>query len=185
MTQKTFIFFIIFLIGIPVVIFFTGKILKPTVTPVTVRPTPAPIQANTQLAFTPENLSLASPSGGASIDITTENVVTGVQLELAYDPQKITITDITPGTFLPNPLVLFKNIDQEKGRITFALGLPTTGTARKGKGTIATITFTATVQTPGETTAMLFLPETLVTAEGNTSSVLTATKNLTITYSAD
>ncbi|MBX5326669.1 hypothetical protein HM002_02965 [Candidatus Bathyarchaeota archaeon A05DMB-4] len=65
------------------------------------------------------------------------------QLVLNYNTAYIDAVDIVPGSFLPSPTVLLKNIDDATGTINFDVqaGIPE-GTS--GDGTLATITFHCT-----------------------------------------
>ena len=138
--------------------------------------------AQTVLSF--GNLSLASPSSvlrqpadlnySLPISISTgKNKVTAVQLELQYDPQILTNVAVVPGPFFANPEVLLNQIDTKTGRISYAFGVGLTGSGVAGKGTVANLIFTA-IKTPKKT-AIIFLPKTLVTAQGVSESVLKQT----------
>src|SRR3989304_8288433 len=104
---------------------------------------------------------------------TGRNKVTAVQLELQYDPQILTNVAVVPGPFFANPEVLLNQIDTKTGRISYAFGVGLTGSGVAGKGTVANLIFTA-IKTPKKT-AIIFLPKTLVTAEGVSESVLKQT----------
>ena len=142
--------------------------------------TPTPAMAYTTLSLLPNPFTLSTPSASvdASIDTKT-NKVTAVQLEISYDPKQLTNVDIAPGTFFDNPLVLLKNIDEKKGLITFALAISPAQSAKQGTGNVATITFTSNLA-KGTQTEIKVLPETLVTAEGVSSSVLKSSSGTTI-----
>ncbi len=110
---------------------------------------------------------------------TGKNKVTAVQLELQFDPKVLTNVAVTPGVFLKNPTELLNQIDAKTGRISYAFGIGLTDQSVMGKGIVATLTFVAKVGTPQQT-SILFLPKTLVTAEGITASVLKQTSNIQI-----
>lgn len=153
---------------------------KPT-SPQTLAPSPTkiPALAESVLSVSPNPLILTAGTvkqGSVNIDINTgTNKVTAVQLELFYDPLILKNVDINTASagagFFDNPIVLLKNIDANNGRITFALGITPTGTPKIGSGTVATITFSGQSNTPTQT-QISFLPKSLVTASGITSSVL-------------
>jgi len=133
-------------------------------------------------------LSFGTPSIATSSSVSTlnyslpininsfKNNVTAVQLELQYDPAILTNVAITPGTFVATPDALLNQIDTKTGRISYAFGVGLTGQAVAGKGIIAKITFSVKANAP-EKTAIIFLPKTLVTAQGIRESVLKQTTN--------
>jgi hypothetical protein len=107
------------------------------------------------------------------INISTgKNKVTAVQLELQYDPQVLTNVAVTTGSFFTTPSVLLNQIDFKTGRISYAFGISPTGQAIMGKGNVANLTFSYIKSASPEKTAIIFLPKTLVTAEGVSESVL-------------
>ena len=106
---------------------------------------------------------------------TGKNLVTGVQLELSFDPKIITNVSIQQGTFFSKPVILLNNIDIEAGRISYALGISPEESGKKGEDIVATLTFKTNVSTPTATT-ISFLPKTLATAESIEQSVLKSTR---------
>jgi hypothetical protein len=138
--------------------------------------------AKTDYAHTTLSLSEPRESGNASeMDVnidTQDNIVTGVQLELSYDPKVLTRVDIAPGEFMEDPVVIQKRVDATNGRISYVLGAPLGKAGIKGQGPVAVITFT---KTSDAETSLTFLPETLVTAEGHSQSVLKETVSAVIT----
>ncbi len=109
------------------------------------------------------------------INISTgKNKVTAVQLEIQYDPKILTNVAIVPGSFFPNPDVFLNQIDSKTGRISYAFGVGLTEQGIVGQGTVATLNFSVNAGTV-EQTAILFLPKTLVTAQGVSTSVLKQT----------
>lgn len=135
---------------------------------------PTPPVAQTILLF--GDLSMATDSAETLYSIpiiiqTGKNLVTGVQLELLYDPQIIANVSIQQGRFFSNPVVLLNSIDSDNGRISYAIGISPQDSAKKGEDIVATLTFKAKPSTPSATT-ISFLPKTLVTAERVAQSVL-------------
>ncbi len=130
--------------------------------------------AHTSLSLSEEPRS-SSLSGVYEVDVlidSEDNQVTGVQLELSYDPKVLGKVDIKPGSFLSNPVVILKKIDTTNGRITYMLGSQLGDAGVKGKGTVAVISFS---KTGDNETFIDFLPQTLVTAQGLDQSVLKET----------
>lgn len=113
---------------------------------------------------------------GITID-TDKNEITGVQLELTFDPSILGRVDIKPGDFLKNPAVLIKDIDIKNGRITYALGNRPGEKAVKGTGTVAILSFSKGSQVE---TGINFLPHTAVSSPGHNQSVLKETVSAVI-----
>lgn len=166
--------FVTFLIAVTLVLLglavYTQKPSVPT--PITKQPT-SPSYARTTLRLTPpvNTLSLPNTYSTDVIIATNGDKVTAVQLELSYDPKVLTNVQINPGTFIQNPVVLLKKVDQANGRISLAIGIPLGQSAPTGTGTAATITFNE-VPTATGSTILDFLPKTAVTATGIAQSVL-------------
>jgi len=102
---------------------------------------------------------------------TGKNKVTGVQLELSYDPSVLRNVEISSLDFLPESIELLNNIDVNNGRISFALTLPPDENAVSGIGSIAQIKFNVSSQSAFPT-FIEFMPKTEVSAQNITSSVL-------------
>lgn len=102
---------------------------------------------------------------------TGRNAVTAVQVELSFDPQVLTKVTVNPGSFFNNPIVLLNDVDQQAGKISYALGISPQDNGISGEGVVATINFQTKVAAP-TTTSVTFLAKTLVTAEGVSQSVL-------------
>ncbi len=181
--SKKLLVIIFFLIAVPTVLYFVAQATK-TKTPasqITQTPTTPIPNAQTSLAFSPANYTLSSSSGSVDLLIDTgTNNASAVQLEISYDPKVLKNVAITPGGFFPQPIELLKKIDEAAGRITYAFGAALSDKGKTGKGTIAIITFTATLP-KGQSTTLTILPQTLVTAEKEENSVLKEATNATIT----
>jgi len=141
-----------------------------------VTPTPEKPTAQTVLSFGTPSAKASSSASAISytvpINISTEkNKVKIVQLELQYDPYLLMDVTATPGSFMKNPTVLLDHIDQETGRVSYALGLESEQEGIMGKGTIANLIFSVKTQTQKKT-AIIFLPKTLVTADDLSESAL-------------
>lgn len=127
--------------------------------------------------------SSASTSFMSDVQIVTgKNKVTGVQLEIKYDPALLGTVDIIPGDFLQNPTELLKKIDTEEGIISYALGTENEGLS--GKGVVATITFVPRTGVRGET-AFEFLSKTTVVAENADQAVLKEMSGLEFTLGSN
>lgn len=109
-----------------------------------------------------------------------KNKVTAIQLELQYDPQVLTNVSVVPGSFFTKPEVLLNQIDSKTGRISYAFGTGLTEPSVVGKGIAATLTFSAKAGI-AQQTAIIFLPKTLVAAQGINQTVLKSTTNALFT----
>lgn len=174
---------IIFLIAITAGLIYLAIYPKPpTQVPSVIKTTPTPAP-QTSLIITPNLLTVSSSSGSLAVDIDTkQNNITGVQLELSFDPKVITKVKLTPGSFFPNPVKLIDNVDYKNGRITYVLAITPTDNPVAGKGTMATIDFTGDFQL-SQTTKIDLLPKTLITAKGAQGSVLKEAVGATINFS--
>lgn len=170
MSKRTFALIIVLVIVTSILIALAVTPQKPSA-PLVVAPTPTPA-AQTALAFSPNPLTIASASATVDVLVDTKiNGVTAVQLELSYDPKVITNIDVKPGSFFTNPAELLKTIDAKEGKISYALGILPSDAPKKGQGVVATITLSTNLAL-NQPTRISFLPKTLVTASGVTSSVL-------------
>lgn len=173
MSNRTIILIILLSVVTGVLVYLAVTPKQPTTEePITVAaPTPTPV-AQTMLAFMPNPLTIASPSGSVDVQIDTgTNNVTAVQLEVEYDPKVVTNVTLKPGSFFQNPVELLSNIDTKNGKISYAIGILPSDNPQKGQGTVATLSFRTNLGV-GQATQIKFLPKTLVTASGITSSVL-------------
>lgn len=178
---------IIALIFVTAILVYTAVTPKQPskITPPAKTQTAPVVLSQTTLTLSPALLSLSSNSGSLNVVIDSgNNKITAVQLELSYDPKALTAVDIQPGPFLDKPITLIKTIDDKNGKISYALGISPTATAKNGQGSVATITFSSAQQT-GQTTQITFSPKTLVTAEGANSSVLKAMSGAAIVFTAN
>ena len=174
MSKRT--LFLIFALFVITFVLLAMTLYKPS-SPTTTK-TPTVIQqpvAETLLSFGSPVVASSSASTlsySLPINITTgNNKVTAVQLEMQYDPNLLTNVSVTPGVFFQNPEILLNQVDAKTGRITYAFGISLTGQGVVGAGTVATLNFSVNAQA-AEKTAIIFLPKTLVTAEGVSESVL-------------
>lgn len=95
-------------------------------------------------------LSLSPGSGNyqegetftVNVNVSTgENLITGADLFLSYNPVVLEAIQAQIGSFLTNPSELKNQIDTSQGRIILSLG--STDEPKQGSGTLATITFLA------------------------------------------
>jgi hypothetical protein len=131
-----------------------------------------------QLATAKSSLSFTQPKQetgstySTNVDLTSGgNKVTGVQLELEFNPAHISDVDVKPGPFFENSVELIKNIDDEKGTISYAIAVGQGENGVSGSGTVAIITFTQ-VGEDGTESQIKFLPKTLITSDETDQSVL-------------
>ncbi|HZE87286.1 MAG TPA: cohesin domain-containing protein [Methylomirabilota bacterium] len=128
--------------------------------------------AHTVLTLSPNPVSV-QPGQQGSVDVmidSSDNAVNAVQLELSYDPTVMTVK-LTPGPLFTNAVVLINRNNIQTGRVTYALGIQPNQPTINGKGSVATITFTAKYGVAKQSPLTL-LPTSLVTARGVATSVL-------------
>ena len=116
---------------------------------------------------------------------TGANKVSGVQLEMQYDPKVISNVKLSPGTFFKNPNIIINTVDQQTGKITYAIGpqLGANSTAQSGIGPIAALQFTVTAAV-GQSTSFDILPTSEVASSGIPVSVLKDATGARIVISA-
>lgn len=142
--------------------------------PVTEKPTLSdPIQTTLTASSNPTKLSTPSAFSTDIIINTGQDPVNKVQLEISYDPKILTKVDINPGSFFTDPKISLKTIDQQNGRISFALGIQDGETGILGQSVLATLSFTAIQK--NATASVSLLPKTNVSADGYSESVLKST----------
>lgn len=155
---------------------------QPTPSVPTSSPSPTP-PAYTTLELSPNPVTVTAGTGKIDVLINTnQNTMSGVQLELSFDPKAITNVVVTPGTLIQNPLILaeLNKIDQETGRISYAQFVQSTQSEFKGQGVIATITFSKVATTPLTETQIEFMPKTTISQTGISPSVLKSSTGTTV-----
>lgn len=146
------------------------------------QPSPTVSVAQTVLSLSPNPASVAA-NGAGTIDVminTGENQVSGVQLEISYDPAIISNLTVTPGDFLQNAVNPDANSNNPPGRYTFFYGTLSGGS--NGTGRVATIRYTKARGVPATVTEteIQLLPQTIVTMPGQYNSVLKEATGATV-----
>jgi hypothetical protein len=141
---------------------------------------------DTTILFSPTRLTLPS-SGSAEVRVTIAtglNKISSSQLEIRYDPSKITITDVRAGTFFPSPTPLLNTHDRARGRIDFVLSTDERSPVVSGEGNLAIVTMMRNPNaTTSATTQIDLLPKTSVRSREQTS-LLKSTGSTTIKLEA-
>ena len=141
----------------------------------------------TTLNLSPDSLTL-SGSGSATIDVminTGQNQISGAQLEIRYDPTKITITDMVPGDFFPNVTPLLNTHDRGRGRIDYVLAFTEEAQFKTGTGNVVTMNIMRNPNaTSAATTQIDFLPKTSVRNRDQQTSLLKNSGSTTIILEA-
>lgn len=127
--------------------------------------TPQPtVNANGSKVYT-ATIKINTPATGY-------NAINAAQLDLSYDPRVLTNVDIKAGPLMDKPVELLKKIDTQKGTINYDLAAsPSKDNLGYVVGNLAVLTFTVNPSAKG-TTAINFLPTTIVTSAGFSQSVL-------------
>lgn len=155
-------------------------------------PTRKIVQKTATVFFNPQNIDLSSGTATptSSVDIfvdTGNNEISGVQLEMQYDPKALRNVALTQSTdvnafFGPNNQPLFREVNPETGRISFAIAIQPTQPTKKGVGKLATLSFSKVFNAKG-TTTVNFLEKTVVTVLGADQSALKDSIPLSVTLS--
>jgi hypothetical protein len=164
------IFFI--LIAIVTMNYLQGKnpIGQPTAIPTPIQQQPSTITKTVEKTAA---LQLV-PQGNNSINVVVnagKGTISGVQLQLSYDPRVLTNVSIQRGSFFTKPLELQNSIDSTNGMINYAIAISPSMSPQPGTGIVATIYYTPNLGLMSKTTINP-LPGTKVTAEGIDQSVL-------------
>lgn len=161
---------LVILTVILLVVSLTSKNFSP------LRSTPKEVKvdfAHTSLAVSEDVRLLTSGKYETNITINTnEDEISGVQIELSFDPKSLTNVDITPGTFIKEPATLIKTVDTGTGVIRYVIAIKPGDKTVKGQGVIATVSFN---KTNAEETFINFLPQSQVSTTGHNQSVLRET----------
>ncbi len=143
-------------------------------------PTPAP---HTTLSLSPNPLSIASQSATIAVNVdTASDMISGVQIELSFDPNSIKNIDITPGSFFPKSVEVLKTIDYKNARVSYALGLPPASSPQNRSGVVAWIHIKTNLVL-GQQTQLQFLPKSVVASGIIPQSLLKSATGTTIMYS--
>ncbi len=185
--------------AVSAVLFMQIKASNPrssTIAPILLSPTPA-LPDQSSLSFSPESLYLKlGQASEAAIQINSQGrFPTLIQLEIGYDPQVITQTELTPDTFFANPQILLNNNDEQTGRLSYALSLPPDETVhleggrlqrseshdsfQVGMGKVAKLKFTVKKNTSAKESLLNFLPKTEMLSQ-NTNIPLEISNGLKI-----
>lgn len=152
--------------------------------PGTLKPTPT-IEKTASITFSPTTVTVASGSGTADIIATTgKNPITGVQVELVYDPTVITNVKLLPAdttTSLFGAPGTYTNLftDDQPGNLTFAVAISLSSENVSGSGSIGKITFDTIPGAKTETQITLG-PKTIVTSTATDGSILNTSTPLTV-----
>lgn len=146
-------------------------------------PTPTPY-AQSMLNFSPNVISLPlNKITKQTVNVllnTGANHISGVQLELSFDPKVLTNVSATPGAMFLNPQIVTNNVDTQDGRISFAYTLSTPA-IQNSAGIAAVLTFMPNpnaLDAAGKRitqTTISLLAKSEVTQQGITQSVLNQT----------
>lgn len=157
------------LTGFLVIIAIAPK--RPSITPPPGQEQEIVTPAETVLGMESTSLPTAATQTVNVVADSGTNKVTGVQLELSFDPTLISSVKVGPGTFISDPVELLNKVDLETGRITYVVGVPIGSSGMQGKGVVATISYTE-IGAKGKLSEIKFLPKTLVAIEGFSATAL-------------
>ena len=177
--------------GILVYLAVTSQSARRAPTTQNIVSTEKPVEKTAQVFFNPQNVDLSSSVASAStVDVMVDSggaAISGVQVELQYDPKALASVSITPAVdvasfFGTSSTVLFNEVKKDTGRISYAIAIGQGQAAKSGIGKIGMLTFQKAYGAPG-TTIVTFLDKTLVTVLGANQSALKSTMPLNIVLS--
>lgn len=154
-------------------------------------PTITPLEKSAIISFEPGAVSATTSSVLSDIILDSQkSLTTGAQLELSFDPKIISGITIKPpvenSSFFGKTtdyIILLNKIDYSKGRISYIIGISPSVKAKKGKGSIGTISFTAVKPQAMKKTSLQFIPPTQITVQGAEGSILQEVVPLEIIFS--
>lgn len=178
------LFFLILILGF--VLFNQGTQLftlpqaEKTIVPTTPTPKTKPNFAFSSLTLNPISSMqmIGKPFILEVILDSAQNQVTGAEVYLRFDPQKLAVGKITPGDFWEKPTILLEKTDSQNGLISYAIGGLT---AKSGQKILLKLSLkplnTTDVQEP---TLISFDSRTVLADINQSSSVLKSTQNAEI-----
>lgn len=148
------------------------------------------INPQTQLSFSPATIDTGlNPQATYTVNVTANTngqAISGIQLELAYDPAILTDVTIEPADnnlFGLNPTVLVSSVDPDLGRISFQIATPGLDDEEvTGNANIAEIKF-STIPNQVQTTQISVLPKTTARSIRSTNPLLQSALPLNIIFS--
>lgn len=108
------------------------------------------------------------------LDPKMEKIV-AADVVVSYDPGDLKFIEFEPGEVFKNPIILKKEIDQERGRLRFALA---TQTPTEQQGALANLTFTIKDTDKGPIEIKIVEEESKISAIGEKGNVLGESANL-------
>ncbi len=193
MPKKTTILILILAAVTGALLFFavTSTKPKPAEKP-TVMPVKKAVVKSAKVFFNPQNIDISNnistnAAAAQTVDLMIDSggaEISGVQVELQYDPKAIMNVRLLPaedaGNFFGGGSVtLFNEAVKDTGRISYVIAIGTGDDPKKGIGKIATLYFQKASSAPSATT-IRFLDKTLVTILDANESVLKETMPLNI-----
>src|SRR3989338_1527195 len=150
MPKKTTVLILILALVTGVLVFLAVSEGRKQTSPQTnIIPSKKAVEKTARVFFSPANLDLSSGTATAtpSVDLFVDSgntEISGVQVELQYDPKVLSSVRLLPtadtaGFFGPTAVVLFNDVNQTSGRISFVIAIGAQQPAKKGVGKIATL----------------------------------------------
>lgn len=160
---------------------------KKVIEDVTAFPTAIPTLAPfASLSFASESVDLSgSKSAQKTIDViidTKGKEVSGAQLEIVYDPKIISDVFISnpEGSFFGSEaLIPIREVDDEQGRLSFAVSLPQHLPEKRGRGVLMQMTFKVNKKL-SKRTSISFLPKSMILTSKSSTTVLKETHPLEV-----
>lgn len=189
--RTTFFIIILTLIATGLVIYSLLAESRKTPTVIVTTPSPTPLEQNVTkdatLSFNPPLLTMKAASSSATTEIVldgTTHPVTGVQIELSYDPKIITNLQIASSSSslwsTPDVNVLVKDVDPTLGRATYIAGINPSANPISGVGSVISLSFRVNYALLQNGTEIKILDRSVVTQQDSKESILGEVGNLII-----
>jgi hypothetical protein len=165
MSKITFFLFIIFLIAI--VILLNLKKMYQNNSPIVSNSPNHAVRTQTlesTLFLSPKTINTSSGKP-TSVDVIIKDaheLPTLIQIEIAYDPNVLSDVHITSGNIFSHPIVLLNSVNENIGRISYAIKNAADERTMKESSVVATVTFTPQIGIYQKQTELHFLPKTTI-----------------------
>jgi hypothetical protein len=143
---------------------------------------------NAEMMFEPSAVVISSGSAQSTVMVvidTKDRSADGVQLELVYDPQALSNVTVTlpDNNFFgtaSDAAVIVNSIDQERGRISYWVGVNPDALPSEGIGAIAEISFIMNPVAPVNNTVIEIMDQSMITDGSLHTNILGKTSQLQI-----
>jgi hypothetical protein len=148
------------------------------------------VEKTAVLSFSPESVLINK--GGktvVSVVLSSANPVSGVQIELLFDPKAISKIEFSTPSANPvfrqeESIVLFEDVDYQSGRLSYAVAVkPGVAQPVAKNQPVVDLVLTSNPVFDKESTQIMLLEKSMVTTIGTRESILGQMRPLTINFS--